>query len=458
MISRQMQLAEFVSSLTAGNLDRRLLHHARRYLLDYLGVAAFGSTTPWATVARLDAVRWGGTGGRASLIGSGQKTSAHAAAFANGCAAHAFELDDVHDESISHPGVVVYPTVLAVAEAEGIGQDKVLAAVVAGYEMIARVGLATGPWSHMAAGFYPTGTFGVFGAVAACANLLGLDASKTNHAIGIAASFASGTVEFSQTGGQTKRFNAGQAAASGLRAAYLARDGAEGPQAALDGRYGFCQTFSPAPDVSALTEGLGSRYMIDEITVKPYASCSDLHALIEAAVAIREQGVAPGEIACIRGRAPSKVVRLNMTDGRGSIMDAQYSAGFQIAIALTRDPRDASLYKTDLLVDAQLGHLQSLVSIEADPGYDAVYARKIPGSLVIETLDGRSFSHEVETAKGSPYRPMTDGEIEDKFRTLAGRFVSDASLNRVVMETWAFGGDKAYDLLSYFAEAWDPIT
>ncbi len=447
MTSLSFDLAAHLHGFTADRLPDRILHHARRYMLDYLGCTAFGSGQPWSVIARQDAILNGLGAGNCSLIGAPERLGIQAAAFANGSAGHAFEIDDVHDETISHPGAVIYATAMAVGQAVNAPAGTLLAAIAAGYEAIGRVGLATGPWAHMSAGFHPTSTFGVFGAAASAAQLLELDPTRINHALGLAASMASGIVEFSQSGGQPKRIHAGLAAASGIRAAYLAKNGMEGPASSLDGRYGFCRTFSPEPKVEMLTAELGIRYMLDEVTVKPYPSCSDVHSLIECAQVIASEGVRPEDIAAIAAVAPSKVVNQNLIDGSGSVMAAQYSAGFQIAIGLTRDPTDPTIYTPELLADPVLAGLQSMVSVTSSAEYDAVYAWKIPGSLHVTLKDGREFKHAVEAAKGTPHRPFSDVDIETKFRKMTSALLSAADQDRVIDSVWglADGNQHALD-------------
>ena len=402
MTSLSLDLATHLSGFTADQLPSRVMHHARRYMLDYLGCAAFGATQPWSIAARKDAIMNGLGAGNCSLMGAPERVSIQAAAFANGSAGHAFEIDDVHDETISHPGAVIYPAALAVGQAVNASAEALLAAIAAGYEAIGRIGLASGPWAHMSAGFHPTSTFGVFGAAAAAAQLLGLDAVRINHALGLAASMASGIVEFSQTGGQPKRIHAGVAASNGIRAAYLAMNGMEGLNG-LDGRYGFCRTFSPAPKLEALTADLGSRYMLDEITVKPYPSCSDVHALIEAAQAVVAAGARPEEIVAIHAIAPSKVVKQNMIDGRDSVMAAQYSAGFQVAIGLTRDPTDPTIYTPALLADPMLARLQGLLTVEASSQSMLSMPGKSPARCVLRSRTAASSS--------MPWRPRAARRI-----------------------------------------------
>ncbi|SVA51369.1 uncharacterized protein METZ01_LOCUS104223, partial [marine metagenome] len=269
------------------------------------------------------------------------------AAFANGVSAHAFELDDVHEEAISHPGAVIVPATLAIGNRIGATGCQVLDAIVVGYEAMGRAGIAVGPVAHMMAGFHPTGQSGVFGAAAAVGRLLDFGPDMMTRALGIAATFSSGSTEFSQSGGSTKRLHAGRASEGGLTAALLASDGLDGPADGLAGRYGFCRTTTSQPAVHLLTERLGERWMIDEITVKPYAACSDIHPLIDAAIEIRCRGVSPDDIAEIYAEVPTKAAEQNSLDGTTSVMAAQYSGPFNVAAAFLADPGDPATYSDD---------------------------------------------------------------------------------------------------------------
>ena len=275
-------------------------------LVDTLGCMVFGAGKPWSQRAAAHARRTGGDGGPCPVVGSGFATSAPMAAFANGASGHAFGLDDRHEAAISHPGAVVIPAVLAIATETGASGLAVLEAIVVGYEAMGRAGIAVGPASHMLAGFHPTGQSGVFGSAAAVGHLLDFGSGTMTSALGIAATFSSGTTEFNQSGGDTKRLHAGRAAEGGLTAALLAADGFDGPADGLAGRYGFCRISTTEPAVNLLTDNLGDRWMIDEITVKPYAACSDIHPLIDAALEIRGRGVRADDIAEIHAEVPTK--------------------------------------------------------------------------------------------------------------------------------------------------------
>jgi 2-methylcitrate dehydratase PrpD len=428
---RGAQLADFLSDHRSW-LTERHRDLAIAFLSDTLGCIVHGSGQPWARAAARHALR-SGSGGPCDVVGVDGSTSAAMAAFANGASAHAFELDDVHEEAISHPGAVVVPAVLAAAQDLGSSGRDVLDAIVVGYEAMGRVGIAVGPAAHMRAGFHPTGQSGVFGAAAAVATLLRLDGAGMLHAFGLAASFASGTTEFSQSGGMSKRLHAGRAAEGGLTAAWLAADGVEGPSGGLDGRYGFCRITTTAPAVDLLVADLGRRWMVDEITVKPYAACSDIHPLIDAALDLRADGVDPDEIVAVEAEVPSKAAEQNAMDGTTSVMAAQYSGPFSIAAAFLADPADPATYGADRITDPRIAALQAKVApLKASAEFDATYAWKMGGRLRVHLADGTAHERTILGQRGSMHRPLSQDEQHQKLRRLTGDRVDLQRLERTL--------------------------
>ena len=416
--SLSAELAQFLSGLH-GRIAPERMATACNCVIDTLGAIAYGAELPWSRAAARHGLATG-SGGACTIIGWPDRASPAMAAFANGAAGHAFEIDDCHEEAVSHPGAVVVPAALAVAEdLDSSGRDF-LEAVVVGYEAMARAGLGVGPVSHMLAGFHPTSMSGVFGAAAAAAHLRGLDADRLNHTFGIAASLASGTTEFASSGGMAKRIHAARAAEGGLMAAALAADGFEGARDGLAGRYGFCRIFTDDPQPQRLTEQLGERWMIDEVTVKPYPSCSDLHPMIQAtSELVAMHGLTADDIDRITVHCTTKVCELNDIDGTASVMAAQYSAQFNIAAAVLADPADPATFDPERIADPALAALQAKVdALVPTPEFDATYAWKQGARVVVTLADGRVLERTVHGQKGSMHAPLADAEIERKFATL----------------------------------------
>src|SRR5919201_5915781 len=229
------QLAAACADLRWAHLPAAAQDRTRELLLDLLGVALGGSRQPSSPPAAEVARRLGGDGGQASVVGAGFATTAVWAALANGTAAHAIELDDVTTESSLHPGVAVIPTAFALAEELGAPPSALLEAVVAGDEVTMRVGNALNPASAYARGFHPTGVARVFRAAMAAGRLLRLGANRLEHALGIAGTLASGSLEYLSDGAWTKRLNPGWAGHAGITAAYLAKEGFSGPASVFEG-------------------------------------------------------------------------------------------------------------------------------------------------------------------------------------------------------------------------------
>ena len=417
--SRSAELAEFLSGLH-GRIAPERIAAAGNCVTDTLGAIAYGAQLPWSRAAARHALATGG-GGACTVVGWDEPASPAMAALANGAAAHAFEIDDVHEEAVNHPGAVVVPAALAAAEEVDAPGLAFLEAVVVGYEAMGRAGLAVGPVSHMLSGFHPTSMSGVFGAAAAVAHLRGFDAERLNHALGIAASLASGTTEFAASGGMTKRIHAARAAEGGVMAAALAADGFEGARDGLAGRYGFCRVFTDDPQPQRLTERLGERWMIDEITIKPYPSCSDLHPMVQAASElVAAHGLAPADIARIVVYSTTKVAELNDMDGTSSVMAAQYSAPFNVALAVLADPADPAAFDPDRIAVPSLAAMQAkVVALVPTPEFDATYAWKQGARVQITLTDGRVLERTVHGQRGSMHDPLTDDEIEHKYRVFA---------------------------------------
>ena len=428
-------LADHLAGLS-GRVEDRLLHRAADAVVDTVGCIIQGAGRPWSQAAIDHALVTGGDGA-ATVIGAangtGSRTTPAMAAFANGCSAHAFELDDVHEEAISHPGAVVVPAALALAEDRGATNLDLLEAILIGYEAMGRAGVAVGPASHMLAGFHPTSMSGVFGSAAAAGRLLGFDGQTMNHAFGIAVSLASGTMEFAASGGMAKRIHAGRAAEAGLLSASLAARGVEGADDGLAGRYGFCRVFGVDPEPDRLTDGLGSRWMIDEITVKPYAACSDIHPLIQATAELQaEHGFDPAQIMRVEADCPTKAATQNSMDGTTSVMAAQYSAPFNIAAALLADPRDPATYRPQRIADPALAELQAKVApLQPAPEFDQTYAWKMGGRVRVVTASGEVFGRTIHGQKGSMHDPLSRPELDAKFERLAGESAPAGSADAI---------------------------
>src|SRR5690349_16796526 len=268
-------LARFGAGLRYEDLPQDVVERIKLCVLDSIGCTLYGATLPWtrkvADLAMAENAR-----PVASVAGMGKKTSVSLAVLVNGTAGHAFELDDIHKESIIHMGSLSTPVALAYAEERKANAREVITAMTAGYEIGARVGNAA-TMSLFFRGFHPQGTSGAFAAAGTAARMLGLNAERFQHALGIVGSQAGGLMA-AQEGAMVKRFHSGRAAQSGVYAASLAAADFTGITDVLEAPYGgYLTCYSNEPNPSRLTAGLGTTWETLNVGYKPHASVTSIH-------------------------------------------------------------------------------------------------------------------------------------------------------------------------------------
>lgn len=425
-------IAQHVAALRFRALPAHVVERAKDLVLDHIGVTLYGACLPWSRKVREAMVD---EGGRAqSTIYGARRVPPRAAALANGAAAHAIELDDTHDESLSHPGCVVLPATLAVAEARAASGRDVLAAMVAGYEAQCRIGAALGN-DLIRRGFHPTATCGVYGAAAAAANMMRLDAASIVSAFGSGESMCSGVMQFTEdpAGTMIKRLHAGLPAERGVLAATLAARGFAGPRAAIEGRWGFAQVFAGTEHVDRITEGLGERFEIDRITVKLYPCCKLFHSLIEAIENCRdERPFTADEVVAIQPFGPRNMIDTHMEFRPLSTMAAQYSLPYACAAAIVFDPTDPDAFGEDRLANKAALGIADLVAPVVDDALEAMFPRRFAGGVRIRLRSGQVLTSTVLDSRSSPEVPIGREEIQAKFRTLTEGLLTPARQRRIV--------------------------
>ncbi len=432
-LTTSMALAEEMIALVAGQLSPEDFDQLQRLLLDHAAVTLCGSIQPWGR-ALTDWARQYGSGGNAVLAGSGEGANASAAALVNGTSAHGYELDDTHDKSMSHPGAVVITAALAVgAEVGATGRD-VLAAIVAGYESMARVGMAATPVRVIEKGFHPTGTFGVFGAAAAAGKLLGLSPLGLAHAWGIALSMSSGSCQFAfePRGTMVKRMHAGIPAHNGVIAAQLAKLGIAAPVQAIEGEYGFLKLIGEASDPSLLARVPGARLEIHNISIKPYSCCRKFHSLIDALDEVTEGfSIDADAIARITVRSPETAINSHLMRRPDSVMAAQYSMPFIVGATLAYGPQRYEAYGENHHADPRILSIVDKVESVHDADLDPVVPAQMPNRVEIELGDGEVRQATVMDSLGTPVYPMSTDSVMEKAHALLDGLDPDFNLQRI---------------------------
>ncbi|MGO8718073.1 MAG: MmgE/PrpD family protein [Acidobacteriaceae bacterium] len=447
-------LASFAASLQFENIPRSVVEHAKVCLLDTVGCGLFGSTLPWSKIL-VDSLLEFERDGMCTVWGRPLKMSPASAALANGTMVHAFELDDLHKRSIVHPGSVVTTPALAVAEyLQGVSGKRFLTAMIAGYEVAARVGMSVGA-AHLVQGWHPTGTHGTLGAAAAAGSLLGLDKNQMQHALGIAGSQSSGLMA-SQFSSMVKRFHAGRAAQSGFYAALLARRGFTGITELFESKYGgYCTTFSPRHDLEKLTAGLGEKWETAEVGFKPYSTNGSCHTTIDALLSLRAKcGLTAEQVEAITvftSTATKEHVGWHYEPD--SVTTAQMNLSYIAAVTLTDGDAFVDQFTEERIHDPKLVALAERVKVVADPENDAKGdAHRHSIRIEVKLRDGRILTDSRQSAKGSSAHPLTREEIETKFARLAAKVLPDKrvrELRQIVYGVDALGnvGDLAKALV-----------
>ena len=344
MAKETVQVADYAASCRYEDFPSDVIERAKQCITDTIATIIYGYDLPWSRIVVAFAEK-NGAGGKSRILGpGGAQVHAPSAALANGCLAHAFEMDNLTWPSTGvHPGATLLASGLAVAQERGIGGRELITAFLAGAEVMIRIGRAT-HHSNEGRGFHAPGTTGPFGAAIACGRLMGFDVEQMQNALGVAGSLSCGLMEFARsgTGAMVKRLHLGRAAESGVLAASLAADGFTGPVSVLEGEFGFLRVFcGDAYDAGELTRGLGDSYATRSIMLKRFPCHITAHTSVQAILDLRaEHGYDGADVASIHIAGNDKMARVNNITSPADIMMAQYSIPFCVALAHVRDPRD----------------------------------------------------------------------------------------------------------------------
>lgn len=411
-----MQLARWVSALAYRDLPERTKQVVKLAILDTVGCGVYGYATPW-TQALLKWAQAGGAAGGARAWNDAQPRLRVAdAALVNGASSHAFELDDYHNAKL-HPGAVVIPAALALAEERNVSGEKLVTAIAAGYEVMIRSSLALNPSAARLRGWHLTGVCGPFGAAAACAVLMGLDAERTAWALGLAGTQGGGLWAFNADGAMSKRLHAGKAAHSGVLAAELAAAGFTGPTQIYEtGDGGFLKAYSDASTLAPLTHELGRVYHLDAVSIKPYSCCGSTHAYIDAALELRKRLGDTWDPARPVRVGMSKVVdvQCGFDYTPSSALNAQMSLRYCLAAAFNDGQVLPQQFSEAKMYDPALGKLAATLELVDDPALDKLYPVHFAG-WVAAKVNSDWMRVDILDPTGSLAAPMDAAAISRKF-------------------------------------------
>jgi 2-methylcitrate dehydratase PrpD len=427
------ELADFVANLRFAHLPDGVVRQACDIVLDTVGcaISAWQEDPEKARIAVELAGAYGASPTAAVLGGKGFRTEASLAALANGILSNAADYDDTHKRALTHTGSVVVPTALALAQERNLSGPDLLTALVAGYEVAVRVGMAVMP-SHYRF-WHSTATNGTFGAAACAAAALKLDASRTQMALGFAGTQAAGLNTFFDYGDFTKSLHPGKAAFNGILAARLAHLNASSPPTILEHDKGYVRAFSAEPNLPALTEGLGTEWEILQNGFKFFPSILASHSPIQATLAlVKGHDIRPAAIVRMTNETYNTVKSHFSNKTIDTAMAARVSVPYCIAVAAVDREVGQRQFSMGRIQDPVVRQVLDRTEVVADPELNSLYPGKFPARVTITLEDGRRLQEVRYFPKGDPQDPLSPQEIEEKFRKNVEHLYSEAETRRVI--------------------------
>jgi 2-methylcitrate dehydratase PrpD len=425
------KLLGHLRDLKVEDLSSEVIDKAKLCLLDTLGVALAGSVTSLGKLAREYAVSIGGREEN-TIYNYGDSVSCIPGSYANGTMASCHNLSDTTLSCIVHCGPVIVPTALSIAEKEGNSGEDVLAAIVAGYDMMTRIAnvinSGNARMSHHKRGFHATATTGVFGASLTASRLLNLNTDQTVDALGIAGSYASGLLESGTfSGTETWKTHSGIAAQNGISAALLAKLGLGGPSTILEGKQGFFSAFAEKDfDLMKMEEDLGKRFLILDSSFKLH-NCPHVWAIpLDCLSKLAERyQIRPDDISEIKVAIP-KMYSYVMDESKGGKYPRNYAEAWNnlpyvMAAMMIHGAVFLDTFSESVLRDPRMKRIASKVAIEIDTSLDEIFKRtdRSPAQVKLQLRKGKEVIEAADYPRGSPKNPATREEIERKFVDLA---------------------------------------
>ncbi len=438
-MNTELELARFVIDTKYQDLPEEVIKATKRDILDTIGVGLGGSSAPGIAQVIEYAKEMGGKES-STILAFGIKVPPAIAALVNGTMCHALDYDDTHDRAVLHTGVVIVPAAFAVADyIGGVSGKDLITAITLGTDIHCRLGLATKLWI----GWMLTPLYGYFGASAAASKVLGLDGEGILNGFGIAYSQAAGNTEMIINGALTKRLQAGFAASGGVISSLLASKGITGAKNSLEGRDGIFNLYQRGEyDAAPLTDELGKRFEITNLSFKPYPCCRFNHSSIDAALEIAAKGdIIPEQIeevkvgvssaGYVNNCEPIEVKRKPRT-----LVDAQFSTPYTVACALVKRRVGTKEFSEESLSDPIVLDVASRVNPFIDTEVDKEAGRGIaPTKMEVLLRTGEIYSAKVKLPKGHPQNQMSEREFEAKFRSCAhsmGGLVTRPLVNELI--------------------------
>ena len=411
------EFGQFIEGSYQTTFSQETLHSARRALLDWHGALIAGADTDAASRLR-DAYSEEFGVGKCSVAGSQKKVFARAAAFMNGTISHIAEFDDIFRDGAYHPACPTISAAFALAESRNDSLENLLHATIIGYEVSTRISKVIQP-SHYRY-FHTTGTAGVFGAAAACAYLLRLNASQACNALATAGTFASGLQQAFRSDSMTKPMHPGHAAEVGLNAALTAHAGMTGTPDLLEGDTGFGAALCENPRWNELFDGLGESWNIEHVTFKNHGCCGHNFPAIDAvSYLLNEHSIDPEQIKKIRVGSYKATAEVCHYVHPQTPFEAKFSLTYTVSARMILGRVRERAFLEKALVNPRIYSMEEKIELVIDPECAAKFPLHRSAKVEIEMNDGTIYQHHQLTRHGDPDEPLSDQELVDKFHELA---------------------------------------
>lgn len=421
-------LARYVVESKLSDIPAAVRREATRSILNWMGCAVGGSRHETLDRA-LAALRPFAGPDQATVLGRRDRIDVLHAALLNGISSHVFDFDDTHLKTIIHPAGPVASAILALAEYKPVSGAELLHAFILGVEVECRIGNAVYP-AHYDVGWHITGTAGVFGAAAASGKLLGLSEQQMTWALGIAGTQSSGFREMFGT--MCKSFHPGRAAQNGLASAFLAQSDFTSSNQVLEAKRGFANVMSTAHNYDEITTGLGKTFEVALNSYKPFACGIVIHPVIDGCIQLRnEHKLKAEDIARITVRVNPLVLELTGKKTPQVGLEGKFSVYHSAAVAVIYGAAGENEYGDEVVRDPRVVTLRDKVEAIADKAIHEAAA-----SVTIALNNGQTVEKHVKHAIGSLERPMSDQDLEAKFRGLAEGVLSKAETECLLDLCW----------------------
>lgn len=417
-MSHTHDLAGFLAGLRYDDLPDAVVQRSEELFLDWLGSALAARGAHPIPLFEAYARHMGPATGPAAILVNGGSSSAYFAALVNAASSHLVEQDDLHNSSVLHPATVVFPAALAAAQDLGKSGRELLLAAVAGYEAGIRIGEFMGR-SHYRI-FHSTATVGTLAAAVAVGKLMEFDPEQFINLLGSAGTQAAGLWEFLRDAADSKQLHTAKAAADGLLAAYLTRDGLSGARNILEGEQGMAAGMSSDARPACLSDRLGSRWALLETSFKFHASCRHTHPAADALLALMQrEGLEHEQIARVQARVHQGAIDvLGRVQVPQTVHQAKFSMGTVLGLIAVHGKAGLPEFQQHALHDPRVAAFRDKVGMQLDAEVDSAYPQRWLGRVEVQCLDGRTLHGAIDEPKGDPGNGLSRAELEDKFQRL----------------------------------------